>query len=212
MASQTAIRIGNSGEPNNGLGGGDEDYAVMMYSWSGSWNDGPGTMTLPYVLEVSPSIHVTTPNGNVAFSIGTTDTIRWSSFGDVGTIRIELNRNYPAGSWETLFASTPNDGSEPWLVSGDATDNARVRISSVANPDIYGVSDANFIICSAISGFTPMGLFGGHYYYVSTSNGNMAVARDACVAAGGYLACIGSAEENSFIFQYLNDNALDWIY
>jgi hypothetical protein len=46
----------------------------------------------------------------------------------------------------TLFANTPNDGSESWTVTGLASSNCLVKISSVDDPSISDLSDAAFTI------------------------------------------------------------------
>jgi hypothetical protein len=63
-----------------------------------------------------------------------------------GNVKIELNRNYPSGGWETLYASTANDESEPWLVTSPVTNHARVRVTSISQPTVTDVSDADFTI------------------------------------------------------------------
>ncbi|MDK9700582.1 MAG: hypothetical protein OEM52_10600 [bacterium] len=95
---------------------------------------------------VISNFNVVSPNGGNSFQAGTQDTIRWASIGITGNVNIELNRNYPSGNWEMLFANTPNDGEELWTVSPPATTTARIRITSVANPAIGDTSDANFTI------------------------------------------------------------------
>ncbi len=92
------------------------------------------------------SITVVKPNGGNICYLTLSDTIRWASNGFSGNVMIELNRNYPGTTWETLFASTTNDGSEPWIVSGVATTAARIRISSVTTSTINDISDSNFTI------------------------------------------------------------------
>jgi regulation of enolase protein 1 (concanavalin A-like superfamily) len=57
-----------------------------------------------------------------------------------------------------------------------------------------------------INGFTVLGEFNGHAYYASNSSIHWTEARDACVAAGGHLATIGSAEENAFIWNQIVAN------
>ena len=96
----------------------------------------------------NPNITVLAPNGGGTWYIGTTDTIKWSSVGVSGTIKIELNRTYPTGGWETLFAGTTNDGVEPWPVTGATSTQSRIRITSVSTPSITDISDNNFIIAS----------------------------------------------------------------
>jgi hypothetical protein len=72
--------------------------------------------------------------------------ITWSSINLSGNVKIELNRNYPSGSWETLFASTPNDGSESWVITGPVSSSCRIRISSLDDPSVSDISDRNFSI------------------------------------------------------------------
>jgi len=81
-----------------------------------------------------------------------TYTIRWTSFGVTGNVKIELSRN-GGMTWETLFVSTPNDGKEDWRISGPATPNALIRISSVSNPTVRGTSGRFAIIGPYYKGF-----------------------------------------------------------
>lgn len=92
------------------------------------------------------SITVTAPNGGDDWYIGDAATIRWTSNSLSEHIKIELNRNYPSGSWETIVANTSNDGSYLWTASGSATSAARIRVSGVTHTSISDVSNANFAI------------------------------------------------------------------
>jgi hypothetical protein len=60
-------------------------------------------------------------------------------------VKIELSRD-GGSTFETLSASTPNDGFESWTVTGPATTNALVRISDVADPATSDSSDSSFTI------------------------------------------------------------------
>lgn len=62
-----------------------------------------------------------------------------------GNVKIELTRD-GGTSYAMLFASTPNDGSEAWSVTGPGSALCRVRISSVAEPMIADQSDGVFAI------------------------------------------------------------------
>ncbi len=90
-------------------------------------------------------ISVTSPNGGEVWFVGETEDITWTSGGITGNVMIELDRDYPS-SWDTLFESTADDGIESWEVAGLATSDARVRISSVSEPDVYDISNADFSI------------------------------------------------------------------
>ncbi|MDI6765662.1 MAG: SdrD B-like domain-containing protein [Bacteroidota bacterium] len=101
---------------------------------------------------VQPTITVTVPNGGENYPIGASQVIQWTSSNLPGNVRIELSRN-AGSSYETLFADTPNDGSESWIVTGPKTPMALLRITSVSIPSVKDVSDANFSIgLSSISG------------------------------------------------------------
>ncbi|MGB9834826.1 MAG: lectin like domain-containing protein, partial [bacterium] len=103
-----------------------------------------------------PSLTVTSPNGGESWTIGSTKNITWTSTGLTGDVKIELNRSYPTGSWEVLFASTPNDGNESWQVSGPSSSSCRLRITSLSNPSVSDISDNNLSILSPPSlSFTP---------------------------------------------------------
>ena len=56
-----------------------------------------------------------------------------------------------------------------------------------------------------IAGFTTLGEFGGHKYYVSNDISRYPDAQVTAVANGGYLAVIGSQEENDFIQQNISE-------
>ena len=45
-------------------------------------------------------------------------------------VKLETSRN-GGGNWDTLLASTPNDGSETVTVGGPASQNTLIRVSSL---------------------------------------------------------------------------------
>lgn len=77
-----------------------------------------------------PTLAVTAPNGGEHWFTGTQQTIAWTSSGTSGNVKIELTRNGGA-SWEMLFASTPDDHSQLWLVTGPASNNCWLKISDI---------------------------------------------------------------------------------
>jgi len=87
---------------------------------------------------------VTAPNGAETWVVSSNRTITWNP-GNGGAVMIELSRDNGAG-WGTLYASTANDGSESWTVSGPVTSQALVRISNANGSD---TSNATFTISDA---------------------------------------------------------------
>jgi gingipain R len=101
---------------------------------------------LANITVASASISVVAPNGGEIWLVGDTDTIRWTSANLAENVMIQLNRNYPSASWDTVIASTPNDGSHPWPVTEGTTANARIRIRGTVQTTAADTSDANFTI------------------------------------------------------------------
>lgn len=91
-------------------------------------------------------ITVSAPNGGETWYLTEQKDVAWSSHNVTGNVRIELNRDYPGGSWEILYDSTPDDGLESWNVSGDSGENCRIRVTSLSYPEAADASDADFII------------------------------------------------------------------
>ncbi len=98
-----------------------------------------------------PIIQVDVPNGGETWYIGSLVSVNWTTFALTGNVKIELNRNYPVGVWETLFTSIINDGTESWTVTGGTSAAlARIRITSVTQPTISDVSNGNFTISNPV--------------------------------------------------------------
>jgi hypothetical protein len=75
-----------------------------------------------------PSSSVLSPNGGEIFAAGGSLQVDWNA--QVLTeVKVELSRD-GGGSWEVLAASTPNDGTETFALTGPASDNCIVRVGS----------------------------------------------------------------------------------
>ena len=98
---------------------------------------------------VSP-LTVTGPSGGENWPIGSVHAITWSPR-QGGHVSVDLSRDNGA-NWETLFADTPNDGTEYWTVSGPTTGQALVRVSALGISD---TSDACFTIASVTPPIAP---------------------------------------------------------
>ncbi|MCB9366644.1 MAG: hypothetical protein H6506_00400 [Calditrichaeota bacterium] len=90
-----------------------------------------------------PLVQVQTPNGGELLTPGEPYGIAWTSTG-LGPASVEVNRDYPGGSWE-LLSSSASDGYQ-WMVTGPATNNARIRIKGIAYSLASDESNASFSI------------------------------------------------------------------
>jgi hypothetical protein len=155
------------------------------------------------------SITVAVPNGGEVWCLGNSELIQWTTQNFAGSVKIELSRSGPSGPWDTLLSDTPNDGAEPWVVSGPPSSDCYVRISDTADGSPSDISDAAFAIAEqAVSVVSPNGgelwLVGGSYEITWDSNECIAevsieLSREG--AGGAWETLFGST---------LNDGTQSW--
>ncbi|MCX7836008.1 MAG: S8 family peptidase [bacterium] len=99
------------------------------------------------VNSITPSgIYIVSPNGGEEWWLEQNQRIRWIAADSIQNVRIQINRSFPSNNWETLFASTPNDSQQYWLVNGDTSSFCRIRILNAANLSRSDTSSQNFAI------------------------------------------------------------------
>lgn len=98
-------------------------------------------------------ITVLAPNGGEEWVSGQYAELSWTTWGLSENLKIEINRDYPGGAWEEIYAETENDGEDAWLVSGETSPNVRIRISSLLTPGLFDVSDEDARIVSPVLDF-----------------------------------------------------------
>jgi hypothetical protein len=81
---------------------------------------------------VVPSITVISPNGGETWITGSNQAITWTSENTSGALKIDLSRDSGA-NWETLAATTPDDGSFGWIVSEPAANTCLVRVADITS-------------------------------------------------------------------------------
>lgn len=136
-----------------GIQNGDHSIGLDYYYWN-SYSPGSASLvagrsimyTTDATGQLSPAIHLTQPDGGEQWYVGQTYNVLWQTTAVPGNVNIQLNRNYPGGAWETVIASTANDGEQAWTIAGAAAANARIRVVSINNPAVGDTSDANFTI------------------------------------------------------------------
>jgi hypothetical protein len=71
--------------------------------------------------------------------------VTWTADNLAGSVRLDLSRDEGA-TWETLAASTPNDGAEPVTIWGRPTKRARLRVVSLSDAAVSDSSNAGIYI------------------------------------------------------------------
>ena len=95
------------------------------------------------------SVTVTSPNGGETLLRGSISPITWASTGTIGsTVKIMVRRGTSAA---TISASTANDGHLDWSIPMyPLASNYVIEVSSILDPTIKDVSDANFSLIDAL--------------------------------------------------------------
>jgi hypothetical protein len=165
--------------------------------------------SIPYSLsQCAQTITVGSPNGGEVWPIGSTRAITWNSSGLTGSVKIEVSRN-GGSSWTTIIANTLNDGTHSWIVTGPATTQARIRVTSLTSPAVSDTSNANFTI-------------GGGFILVGVPNGGevwpIGSTRAVTWFSSGLTGNVkievsrnGGSTWTSVIANTLNDGTHNWI-
>jgi predicted GH43/DUF377 family glycosyl hydrolase len=101
-------------------------------------------------------VHLTTPNGGEIWQAGLPATVTWTSRGITGLLRLELNRNFPSGTWEMAADSLADTGTYSLTDNGIASDHCRIRLSAVSDM-LSDMSDADFHILPRLMITSPSG-------------------------------------------------------
>ena len=118
-----------------------DDYGSTPHSLSGS-----------FTLSASgPAVRVDQPNGGEIVAVGSTQDVLWTAT-EIDDVKIELSRDTGA-TWETVVASTINDGVESVTISGPASEQCLVRVGSLDGTTV-DVSDAVFTIYDPVPWMT----------------------------------------------------------
>ncbi len=145
------------------------------------------TVTDNYDIEIlmdgtaPPFVTVVSPNGGESWVVGSAQTIRWNSDGSFPNVKIEYSADN-GGSWQTVAASTANDGGLDWTIPNSASTSTLVRISDAADGDPSDVSDGVFSILSTptaipiITSFAPISGPVGSAVTISGDNFNDATS------------------------------------
>jgi gingipain R len=95
---------------------------------------------------VERSLSLISPDGGESWPVGENHPIQWTTQNVTENVKIELNRGYPIGVWETIASSVSNTGVFPWVVSEPATDEARIRVTCQVHTLVGDQSDASFYV------------------------------------------------------------------
>jgi len=92
--------------------------AWWLFARIAGWDGGTTTQ---------PVITVTSPNGGENWIVGSTHNITWTSSGSIANVQVDYSTDN-GSSWNSITASTTNDGSYPWTVPDTLSTECLVRV------------------------------------------------------------------------------------
>ena len=165
---QTVNPVSNSGSNDNDyatVGIQNSDHSIgLEYCYFNTYTPGSSTLSngraVMFTTDISgvvpTDLTLMSPNGPEIWYLHTSATVTWIGGDEADNVNVELSRNGSGGPWESLAASTPNDGAHTFTVSGPTSTTCRVRITNVNDPGETDMSVADFTI-SALNIIFPNG-------------------------------------------------------
>jgi hypothetical protein len=150
-----------------------------------------------------PSITVLSPNGGENWSVGSTQTITWTSSGSVGNVKIEYSTNN-GSSWSTITSSTSNTGSYFWTIPNAPSTQCKVRVSETdGGPS--DTSDSTFSIGPATTLLWTRD--GSAHLWKFNANGSWAGATGFGYASGWTATCYQRNSDGSAQLLWTRDGS-----
>lgn len=103
-----------------------------------------------HIIPETEEITLLVPNGGQNWIMNTNHDITWNATSNIAFIRIYYSLNN-GGAWIQITASTPNDGSFPWTIPAQVSDQARIKVEDALDGVPADISDAVFSISSLIT-------------------------------------------------------------
>jgi hypothetical protein len=96
-------------------------------------------LTMTRGVRHTPALALRRPAGGTTFGIGRNNTVQWTLRGVTGGVRIDLSRD-DGETWTSLSDEVENVGFYDWTGAGPTTSRARIRVSSLARPELTQTS------------------------------------------------------------------------
>lgn len=95
------------------------------------------------------SVTVISPNGDDVLPIGLLTSIKWTSSGIGGFLKIEISRD-GGNSYQLIANNQPNIGYFNWTITGPETFQGLIKISGVEDSTVFDVSNYTFRIAAGV--------------------------------------------------------------
>lgn len=183
-----------------GINDASHDFGLMLH-WDGKWSFEHQWGARKFVLEVdcadtgTGDLTVNCPSDITMTAVAGTN-VSWSppTASTTCSASSNLTINQVSGpSSGSYFAVNVSPVTIGYTITDDCGNTQNCTFDVIVNEENTGGCP------STINGFTTMGDYGGHKYYLSTTPDTWANNKNFAEANGGYLAVINDASENAFI-------------
>jgi hypothetical protein len=146
------------------LGSGDGQFDVpygiaVDVAWNVYVSELNNDRIQKFQMDLTPTITVTSPNGEEIWEAGSSHNITWTSSGTVGDVRIHYSLDNGV-SWNLLVFSTENDGTYPWAIPNEPSSQCRIQVSEQDGVPV-DISDGPFTIAGVVPMITVTSPHGG---------------------------------------------------
>ncbi|HKH71959.1 MAG TPA: choice-of-anchor B family protein [Vicinamibacterales bacterium] len=112
---------------------------------NGLANERHAVETMTRVARYEPSLTLRRPVSDTLFRLGRNNTVQWTMRGVAGGVAVDLSRDDGA-SWTRVSDNAENSGFYDWTGSGMVSSRAKIRITSVTNPELTQTSPGFSIV------------------------------------------------------------------
>ena len=91
------------------------------------------------IVRYTPSLTLQRPASDTLFRLGRNNTVQWTMRGVAGGVTIDLSRDDGA-TWTRVSDNAENSGFYDWTGSGVVSSQAKIRVTSLTNPELTQTS------------------------------------------------------------------------
>src|SRR2546422_7343838 len=104
--------------------------------------------------KVQGALTLNSPNGGEKLTVGSAQTITWTSVGSIANVKLQYSKDNFATA-VLITASTPNTGTFAWTVPNDISSTVKVRVTDTSDVSVFDDSNAAFKIMGGLTVTVP---------------------------------------------------------
>lgn len=94
---------------------------------------------------LSTGLQLVCPNGGEIYVVGDLCPIHWGWLGTINSVKLEYSTD-GGTTWHTIINSTTNDGDYVWTIPNIPSNQCRIKITNLSDPNCWDMSSADFTV------------------------------------------------------------------